>query len=115
MDAQGAQRSARIAGVVTGLFGVSTLAAPKKMADAFGVEDMRTAYVIGVTDLGLAPGLLFAKNKRPWLLLRVIADVIVVALLAKEKSSTARASAAGLGVLAIVDARSASALKPAKD
>lgn len=110
MDARAAERAAQVAGGATTVAGLVLVLAPRRVARVAGVRDLRTIWYLAVTDLALAPGLLAAHRKGPWLVGRAVANVLGAGLLLRERSAVARVTAAALMALTVVDAVAARTL-----
>jgi hypothetical protein len=105
-----AERATTIAGLVTLGIGAALTVAPDRAATALGLGDHpRLARVIGIADLGLAPGLLGGRPRWPWMGARAMLNLLIAGHYHVESRdgsghSGAEAGAAAMAVLTGVDA-----------
>lgn len=104
-------------GVVTLGIGAALTAFPEKAAALVGLEgEASTVRAIGVADLTLVPGLLFASRKSRWMTARAGYNVVMAAYLKQvapraKNPALINATAGTLGVLTVIDGATAVALK----
>ena len=113
MDADTADSNARIAGLVTVGTGIVLLLAPDRAGRHVGLDDRRTARLVGATDLALAVGLLAARPRWPWMAARAAANLPMAAMAARSSRTAARLSAATLLAVTVSDLRVTRTLRAA--
>lgn len=106
MTADAAASAARTAGLVTAPVGLALLVKPRLATWPLDVSP-GAARAIGAVDLALAPGLLAANNRAPWMAARAMANVGTAAVCARRGTPAGRAVAAGLALLTLVDGAAA--------
>lgn len=117
MKPPGVERATTVAGLVTLAIGAALTAAPTRTALAMGLGDRPgTARTMGIVDLALAAGLLRGSPRWPWMTARSAFNVLIAAQYRAEyragsRRSKARAGAAAMAVLTVVDGALAVALK----
>jgi hypothetical protein len=115
VDADQARAAAIQVGAITAAIGVSLVAAPERVAGLLRMEDARGLRAIGAADLALAPALLLAGRKAPWMAARVGLNAAIAGFLlsgARDRPQR-RAIAAALAGLSVQDVRIAAALRTA--
>jgi hypothetical protein len=103
-------------GCVTLAAGVALIAAPGRATGALGLEGQDTAVrLLGASDLVLVPGLLGGRPRWPWMIARAGLNLAQAAYLhgVGGQSAPARAGAAALVGLTVVDAATGLALRRA--
>lgn len=75
MTYEAGHRAAVTVGAATLVIGGALLAAPRSAGPLIGLVDPRSAQMIGVLDLVLAPGLLAGRPRWPWLGARAVMNV----------------------------------------
>ncbi len=113
MTPDDAYTDALVAGAATAAIGLPMLLAPVKTRRLTGILDPKVARIIGITDLAIAPGLLLAERKSPWLLARAAANVVAGVALLRQPTWTARLAAVTLVGLTVRDVQGAVALRSA--
>lgn len=109
MDEDAALAAARTAGLSTLAIGSALLVAPRLVGPLGGIRDARTARLVGLVDLALAPGLIGGSPRWPWLAARTAANVATAAVVARG-GWAGRATAASLLALTAVDGTAARTL-----
>ncbi len=114
--ADSAERRTVAIGVISAVAGAALLSAPDRVGALVGLADRRSARLIGVVDLALAPGLVAGRPRWPWLVARAAANLptAVVGLRAARGTGRARRAqifAAVLVVATFGDARTLRALR----
>ncbi len=111
MTPEQARRNALTAGAVTAVAGPALLLAPERLAGLSGVDDARLLRLIGLSDVALAPGLLLAPGRWPWVGARAVVNATVGVRLLRERSRTARTTGVVMLALTAVDGWSAVVLR----
>ena len=103
-------RMPQFVGAVTLVAGAALIVAPSATAGPLGLKDHTALRLIGLSDLVLVPGLL--KGKAPFMIGRAALNLAQAAYLlgAAPKSSAAKAGAAMLIGLTVVDGATGLAL-----
>lgn len=110
MTPDAATRMAVSVGVTTAAIGAGLLAAPERAGAPFGIEDTRLLRAFGAADLVLVPGLLAGRPRWGWMAGRAGLNLVMAARLAREPGPQARAIAAALVAVTVVDGRAARTL-----
>jgi deazaflavin-dependent oxidoreductase (nitroreductase family) len=108
MDEPMAMRRSRQVGILTAAIGAG-LARWPRLGRVAGL-DSRDTRLVGLLDLAVAPGLVWGRPRRPWVLARAGANVGIAAVLLRRRSRVGRAISAGLAVATASDLQIASAL-----
>lgn len=118
MTAAQGQRAAVTAGAVTLVAGTALTLAPARFGKLVGMEDRPGVMrAIGITDLVVAPGLLAARPRWPWLIARAALNAGLVATARNYRSElgerNARIGAGLFAALTVVDGCAAVTLRSA--
>jgi len=113
-----AKQAATVAGVVTIVAGAALTVAPARCGKPIGMEDHPGVMrAIGISDLIVAPGLLAARPRWPWLLARAAMNVGLVAGALKYRNElgdrNSRIGVVTFAVLTVVDGAAAAVLRGA--
>ena len=82
MQAQEADRAATRVGLVTVLIGAALAIAPQRMSRVLRFGDhARAVQVVGLADMALVPGLVFAQRKGNWMAARAALNLLIAAYL----------------------------------
>ncbi len=73
------RRAARTVGMGTLAIGTALLAAPQAAGPVLALNEPSGARAVGLLDLALAPGLLAAEPRWPWLAARAMANIGIAA------------------------------------
>jgi len=109
MEAQEADRAATRVGLVTVLIGAALTVAPQKMSRVlrFGGH-ARAVQVVGLADMALVPGLVFAQRKGNWMAARAALNLLIAAycthLARKEDLQGPKIGAVAMLIATITDA-----------
>ncbi len=114
MDVDAARGNSRLVGLITLGTGIALVLSPGRLGGLSGIDDRRTARLIGVADLALVPGLLSGKPRWPWMAARAALNLPMAAVYARSPRTSARLSAAALLALTASDGRVALALHRAR-
>jgi hypothetical protein len=114
MDAESAASASRLAGLITLATGVGLTLAPDRVGRLVGIDDPRTARLIGVGDLVLAPGLVAGRPRWPWMAARAAANLPMAAVFLSSPHRSARATGVALLGLTVNDVRAARTLHGAR-
>ncbi len=111
-----AEQAATTAGVVTIVAGAALTIAPARCGKPIGMEDHPGVMrAVGISDLIVAPGLLTARPRWPWLLARAALNVGLVAGALRYGSKlgerNSRIGAGTFAVLTVVDGAAAAVLR----
>ncbi len=105
MDVNTACSNSRLVGLITLGTGAALVLAPGRLGRLAGIDDCRTARLLGAADLSLAPGLLSGRPRWPWMAARAALNLPMAAVLARSSRTSARLSAVNLLALTATDAR----------
>jgi hypothetical protein len=111
MEAQEADRAATRVGLVTVLIGAALTVAPQKMSRVlrFGGH-ARAVQVVGLADMALVPGLVFAQRKGNWMAARAALNLLIAAY-RKEDLQGPKIGAVAMLIATITDAPAILALR----
>jgi hypothetical protein len=109
MRAQEADRAATRVGLVTVLIGAALAVAPQKMSRVLRFGDhARAVQVVGLADMALVPGLVFAQRKGNWMAARAALNLLIAAycthLARKEDLQGPKIGAVAMLIATITDA-----------
>ena len=109
MRAQEADRAATRVGLVTVLIGAALAVAPQRMSRVLRFGDhARAVQVVGLADMALVPGLVFARRKGNWMAARAALNLLIAAycthLARKEDLQGPKIGAVAMLVATITDA-----------
>jgi hypothetical protein len=107
MDADSAESSSRVVGLATLATGAALVLAPGRVGRLLGVDRRRTARMIGVGDLVLAPGLVAGTPRWPWMAARTVLNLPMAAVFLSSPYRSARASGIAMLALTVSDTRTA--------
>jgi hypothetical protein len=110
MDAEAAQGSSRIGGLVTLATGAVLVLSPERGGRLVGIDRPRTARLVGAGDLLLVPGLLTGRPRWPWMAARAVLNLPTAAVFLSARQRSARAVGVSLLLLTVGDARTATTL-----
>jgi hypothetical protein len=110
MDAERAESTSRLVGLITFTTGLALTVAPARVGRLSGIEDLRTARWVGLGDLALAPGLVVEKPRWPWMAARAAANLPMAGVFLSSPRRAGRASGIALLVLTVSDVRTALSL-----
>jgi deazaflavin-dependent oxidoreductase (nitroreductase family) len=109
MDEQTAMRRSRQVGIGSLAIGAALLWRPR-IGRLAGLDE-RDTRLVALADLGVGPGLVWGRPRRPWLFARAGANLGIAALLLRRRSRVGTAIAAGLGAATAADMQPANALR----
>jgi F420H(2)-dependent quinone reductase len=110
MDRQTAQQRSRQVGIGSLTIGVALLVWPERLGRLADL-DARKARLIAYGDIAVAPGLIWGRSRRPWMLARGGVNLGIAALLLRQRAPRARAGVAALFLLTAADLQVAAALR----
>jgi hypothetical protein len=114
MDAESAASASRLAGLITLATGVGLTLAPDRVGRLVGIDDARSARLIGIGDLVLAPGLVAGRPRWPWMAARAAANLPMAAVFLSSPHRSARVTGIALLGLTANDVRAARSLHRAR-
>lgn len=108
-----AQAVARALGWFSIGLGLAELIAPRMVARAAGLEGReRLLQAYGAREIATGIGILFARNRRPWIAARVAGDALDIATLtARRRNASAAAALAAVAGVTALDAYTVAALR----
>lgn len=110
MEPDSAASASRLAGMITLATGVGLTLAPDRVGRLVGIDEPRTARLIGTGDLVLAPGLVIGKPRWPWMAARTAANLPMAAIFLSSPHRSARVTGVALLALTVSDVRTARSL-----
>lgn len=119
MDDRGlavAEQGATTAGAATLAIGTALVLAPERTGRLLGLDaHLRHARLIGLSDLALAPALLWARPRWPWMALRALFNLTLAGVYRSELNHAPNPRARGgflaMCLLTVVDGTSALILR----
>lgn len=117
MTYEAGHRAAVTVGAGTLVIGGAMLTAPRSAGPLIGLVEPRSARMIGVLDLALAPGLLAGRPRWPWLAARAVTNLAMAVYALRlppgdrRQVVRARAFAVALLVATVADSTAAAAIR----